>query len=181
MTRRDETVASFLSLSLSLCCACGCLSLSLPLLRFVRVVISNEELFLLKFPRIFPFFPSVLSTQQHHVDDGSSSSSSKNKGPAAALAKAADKERKCLERPRGVLVKAIRINGHLATFMRAWAGLGGSEALPVVLGGELAAESPGRAIKCAGVDGKQHFAGTGRGAATTGRSATGSDSAGTSG
>ena len=74
MTRRDETVASFLSLSLSLCCACGCLSLSLPLLRFVRVVISNEELFLLKFPRIFPFFPSVLSTQQHHVDDGSSSS-----------------------------------------------------------------------------------------------------------
>ncbi len=65
---------SSLSLSLSLCCVCGCLSLSLPLLRFVRVVISNEELFLLNFPRIFPFFPSVLSTQQHHVDDGSSSS-----------------------------------------------------------------------------------------------------------
>ena len=86
------------------------------------------------------------SWAQHDVS-GSSSSSSKNKGPAAALAKAADKELKCLERPRGVLVKAIRINGHLATFMRAWAGLGGSEALPVVLGGELAAESPGRAVE----------------------------------
>ena len=40
----------------------------------MRVVIINEELFLLMFPRIFPFFPSVLSTQQHHVDDDSSSS-----------------------------------------------------------------------------------------------------------